>query len=139
MWGPIAVRPIGAASNIHIGPGTFINTDTRFAARGTIRIGRDVAIGPRVCIETVDHGLVHVPGNGRGSIAKPVTIGDRVWLGAGVIVAPGVTIGHDSVIAAGAVVVRDVEPWSLCGGVPARQIRMIDPATEKATDVRPEE
>jgi maltose O-acetyltransferase len=138
MWGPVTVRPIGSASNIRIGRGTFINTDTRFAASGGITIGRDVAIGPRVCLETVDHGLVHMPGQGRGSVASPIAIGDRVWLGAGVIVAPGVTIGHDSVIAAGAVVVRDVEPWSLYGGVPAKRMRTIDPATEKAIDVLPE-
>jgi maltose O-acetyltransferase len=138
MWGPVTLRPIGSASNIRIGRGTFVNTDTRFAARGGIAIGEDVAIGPRVCLETVDHGLVHMPGQGRGSVASPITIGDRVWLGAGVIVAPGVTIGHDSVIAAGAVVVRDVEPWSLCGGVPAKLIRTIEPALEKAIDARPE-
>lgn len=136
IWGPIVVRPIGSASNVHIGSGTFINTETRFGANATITIGNNVAIGPRVSLETTGHGLVHVLGKGRGTFGKPIRIGDEAWLGAGVIVAPGVTIGKGAVIAAGAVVVRDVEEWTVCAGVPAKTVRYIDPNEEQSEHAR---
>lgn len=135
IWGPLTVRPIGAAAGVSIGEGTFINTDIRFGgAQGSIKIGRRVLVGPRVSFETVGHGLLYEPGRGRGYTTEPIVVGDEVWIGAGATVLPGVTIGRGAVIAAGAVVVDDVPPLSIVGGVPARVLREIDEAaaTESA-------
>ena len=126
--GPLLVQPPGAASNILIGRDCFINSMTRFAVpRATVTIGNNVQIGPMVCFETVGHGLVFVPGKGRGDSDAPIIVEDEVWIGAGVIVTKGVTIGRGAVVAAGAVVARDVAPYTLVGGVPARVIQEIDP------------
>jgi maltose O-acetyltransferase len=129
IWGPLTIRPLGAARNIEIGAGTFINTDTRFGApESRIVIGRDVLIGPRVMFETVNHGLVHIPGVGRGGVTRPIVVEDEVWIGGGAIITQGVTIGRGAVVAGGAVVTRDVEPGAIVGGVPAKFIRRIDEA-----------
>lgn len=126
LWGPITVRPIGGARNISIGTGTFINSNARFGVPAEpVTIGRRVQVGPNVCFETVSHGLVYVPGQGRGDIVKPITVEDEVWIGAGAIIASGVRIGKGAVVAAGAVVVRDVAPKTVVGGVPAKFIKAI--------------
>lgn len=127
IWGPVTVRPIGAAKNIEIGEGTFINTGARFGApRDRVVIGRNVQIGPRVSFETVNHGLVYEPGRGRGTTTKPIHIGDEVWIGGGATITQGVTIGRGAVVAAGAVVTRDVEPYTVVGGIPAKLVKRID-------------
>ena len=127
IWGPLTIRPTGGAKNVVIGAGTFMNTEVRFGApRDKVTIGREVEIGPRVMFETINHGLHYVTGQGRGAFSKPITVEDRVWIGAGAIILQGVTIGHDAVIAAGAVVTKDVAACSLVGGVPAKLIRRLD-------------
>ena len=125
--GPLLIQPPGAACNVTIGRNCFINSVTRFAVpRATVTIGDDVQIGPMVCFETVGHGLMFVPGKGRGDSDAPIVVEDQVWIGAGVIVTKGVTIGRGAVVAAGAVVARDVAPFTLVGGVPARLIQEIE-------------
>jgi maltose O-acetyltransferase len=127
IYGPLTIRPIGCAGNIEVGQGTFINTEVRFGVpKDKVIIGNNVQIGPRVMFETVNHGLKHIPGKGRGVCTKPIVIGDEVWIGAGVIITQGVIIGRGAVIAAGAVVTRIVEPYTLVGGVPAKFIRRLD-------------
>jgi len=127
IWGPLRIRPVGGAKNIEIGEGTFINTDIRFGVPDdNVVIGRNVLIGPGVMFETVNHGLVHIPGQGRGGSTKPIKVEDEVWVGAGVIVTQGITIGRGAVVAAGAVVTKDVEPFTIVGGVPAKFIRRIE-------------
>lgn len=127
IWGPLTIRPTGAAKNIIVGRGTFMNTEVRFGVPvDKVIIGSEVEIGPRVMFETVNHGLKYVPGKGRGVSTKPICVEDRVWIGAGAIILQGVTIGHDAIVAAGAVVTRNVEPYSLVGGVPARLLRKLD-------------
>ena len=126
IWAPIVIRPIGGAKNIEIGAGTFINSEVRFAAPvDKIRIGGNCAIGPRVCFETVNHGLKYVVDEGRGTETAPINIEDEVWIGAGSIILPGVTVGRGSVIAAGAVVTGDVPENVIYGGVPAKFIRNV--------------
>ncbi|WP_275591465.1 DapH/DapD/GlmU-related protein [Flagellatimonas centrodinii] len=129
IFGPVSVRPYGGCVNIQIGAGTFLNVATNFCVNyDTVTIGERVQIGPRVSFETLGHGLVYVPGVGRGRTSAPIVVEDEVWIGAGSTIVGGVTIGRGSVVAAGAVVTRDVPAGVLVGGVPARVIRTLDPA-----------
>ena len=72
---------------------------------------------------TATHPLEPGPRRDKWEAAEPITIGDNVWLGGGVIVCPGVTIGADTVVGAGSVVTRDLPPFVVAGGMPARVIR----------------
>lgn len=127
IWSPVEVRPIGAASRIYIGRDTFINSHVRFAARapGGIRIGERVMIGPGCYFETANHALTTDESGRRITLPRPIVVESDVWLGARVTVLPGVHIGRGSVVAAGAVVADDVEPYTLVGGVPARLLRRL--------------
>lgn len=128
IWAPIEIRPIGAAGQIRIGRESFVNSHARFAARppATITIGTGALIGPHCSFETVNHALVADEKGFRVAEPASIVLEDHVWLGAGVIILPGVTIGRGSVIAAGAVVAADVPSYSLHGGVPAKLIRPLD-------------
>jgi maltose O-acetyltransferase len=138
VWGPLVIRPIGGARNVEIGPRTFVNTEVRFGVpTERVVIGADVLIGPRAQFETVDHGLVHVPGRGRGRTSRPIVVEDEAWIGAGAILLPGVRVGRGAVVAAGAVVTQDVAPHTVVGGVPARFLRTTsEPAVGGAAGVR---
>lgn len=96
---------------------------THIRANGGLRIGNRVLIAAHVTITTREHP-VELP---RWSITKdaPVTIEDDVWIGAGAVVLPGVTIGRGAVVAAGAVVTASVDPFTVVAGVPARPIKTI--------------
>lgn len=127
IFGPLVVRPIGGAKKIQIGKGTFLNTEVRFGAASSVEIGAKCQIATRVCFETVGHNLVFdTEKNSRGTWSKPIKLGDRVWVGANVVILPGITVGEGAVIAAGAVVTKDVLPYTLVGGVPAKKIRTIE-------------
>jgi len=128
IYGPLTIRPFGCARNIHIGDGTFINTEVRFGVpKDTVTIGRNCEIGPRVMFETLNHGLTFEPGKRRGSFTQPIVVEDEAWIGAGAIILPGVTVGRGAVVAAGAVVISDVPPLTIVGGVPAQVIKKIEP------------
>ena len=86
--------------------------------QGGIWIGDNALIGHGVILATVDHDLAT-----RERIISPIVIGNDVWLGAGVIVTRGVTIGDGASVAAGAVVTEDVPPGTLVGGIPAKTIK----------------
>jgi acetyltransferase-like isoleucine patch superfamily enzyme len=92
---------------------------------GFISIGSDVLMGPRVALLAEDHNLgsPDEPIKAQGVTRLPITIEDDVWLGAGAIVTGGVTVGRGSVVAAGSVVTKDVEPYSVVAGVPAKLVR----------------
>lgn len=127
IFGPLTVRPYGGCVNIQIGSETFLNVATNFCVNyDKVLIGDRVQIGPRVSFETMSHNLKYVSGVGRGRISAPIYVEDEVWIGAGSTILGGVTIGKGSVVAAGAVVNRDVPPGVLVGGVPARIIRSLD-------------
>ncbi|MFG2146545.1 sugar O-acetyltransferase [Streptomyces sp. NPDC048696] len=109
--------------NISIGAGTFVNFGAVFLDTGRITVGADVQIGPNVQLLTPTHELDAARRREGWEKALPVTIGDNVWLGGGVIVCPGVTIGADTVVGAGAVVTRDLPGGVLAVGNPARLVR----------------
>lgn len=110
-----------------IGPNVYLGTGTYIDARGGLTIGSETKIGPRTTIIAFNHALVHE----EPDTAKGIVIGDKVWIGAKATILDGVTIGNGAVIAAGAVVNRDVPPYTLVGGVPARFIRAIVPSSHR--------
>lgn len=117
--------------NIHLGQRFYANHHCVMLDAAPIVIGDDVLLGPAVHIYTVTHPLdaqQRVQGYEQG---KPVRIGHRAWIGGGSIILPGVTIGDDAVIAAGAVVKQDVPAGSLVAGNPAQLVRLRadDPAS----------
>jgi maltose O-acetyltransferase len=108
-------------SNIRIGKNLFANFDCVFLDCATIDIGDDVQIGPAVQLYTATHPLDPTVRRSGLEGAKPIRIGDNVWLGGGAIVLPGVVIGDDAVVGAGSVVTRDVPPGATVVGNPARR------------------
>jgi maltose O-acetyltransferase len=111
---------------IFIGSNTYLNSETRFGCENSnIIIGNNVLIGPRVSFESASHNIIYDELEGRKMYTKEIKIADKVWIGAGVIVLQGVTLGEGSVVAAGAVVNKDVEPYTIVGGIPAKLIRYI--------------
>lgn len=95
-----------------------------------VYIGDNVMIGPGTLITTVGHPLSPMGRRKHLGIAKPVHIGNDVWIGGNVTILPGVTIGNNVVVAAGAVVTKDVPDNCVVGGVPARKIKDIENDTE---------
>ncbi len=110
------------AGRIIIGPESFVNCGAWFRSTAEIRIGARCRIGPFVRIYDHDAHEVARP-HREGGRSAPVSIGDEVWLGVGVIVLKGVTIGDGSVVGAGAVVTRDVKPGVVV--VPDMQLREV--------------
>lgn len=111
--------------NLHIGARTFINYNLTALDVAAITIGEDCQIGPNVQLLTPTHPIEPQPRRDELEAARPITIGDNVWLGGGVIVCPGITIGENSVIGAGSVVTRDVPAGVVAVGNPARVIRSV--------------
>ncbi|MCG5216229.1 sugar O-acetyltransferase [Streptosporangium sp. KLBMP 9127] len=112
-------------AHITIGPGTFVNSGLTALDVASITIGTDVQIGPNVQLLTPTHPLDPEQRRNKLEAAKPIVIGDNVWIGGGAIVLPGVTIGANSVIGAGAVVTKDIPANVVAVGNPARVIRHI--------------
>ena len=122
--------------HVHIGATTFVNANCVFLDSAEIRIGANGLIAPGVQLLTATHPLRAadriVPaaerGNGRSpyrTFARPITIGNDVWIGAGTIVFPGVTVGDGATIGAGSLVTSDVPPNSLAYGQPCRVQRTL--------------
>ncbi|MBJ8339893.1 sugar O-acetyltransferase [Antrihabitans sp. YC3-6] len=111
-------------SLISIGTNSFLNYDTILLDCAPISIGDDVSIGPRVQLLTALHPVDdHEARRQRWESAAPISIGNNVWLGGGVIVCPGVRIGDNAVVGAGSVVTRDVPSRVLAVGNPCRVLR----------------
>jgi maltose O-acetyltransferase len=111
--------------NLHVGDRTFVNYNLTALDVAPITIGEDCQIGPGVQLLTPTHPVEPQPRRDKLEAARPISIGNNVWLGGGVIVGPGVTIGDNSVIGAGAVVVRDIPANVVAVGNPARVVREI--------------
>ena len=110
--------------NIHIGDRVFINSDCKFQDQGGIYIGDGALIGHGVVLATLDHDFA--PEKRQQLHPAPIHIGRNVWIGANATVTSGVTIGDNSIIAAGAVVNKNVPANTVVGGVPAKFIKNID-------------
>ena len=132
----VYLRPMSSdfkgLENLSIGDGTSIPTGATFyCTKAPLTIGKKVIFGPKPTIITGDH-RIDIQGKYIIDITddeklpendQPVTIEDGCWIGANVTILKGVTIGHDSVVAAGSVVTKSCEPYSIIGGVPAKLIR----------------
>ncbi len=109
--------------NITIGRDVFINSGCHFQDQGGIAIGDGSLIGHNVVLATINHDLS--PLNNRENHYAPIVIEEHVWIGSNATILPGVTIGRWAVVAAGAVVTKDVEEYTVVGGVPAKEIRKV--------------
>ncbi|MEU6424097.1 sugar O-acetyltransferase [Streptomyces spiralis] len=122
------VRPplyVDYGSNVTVGARTFVNYNLTALDVAAITIGEDCQIGPNVQLLTPTHPLEPQPRRDKLEAARPITIGDNVWIGGGAIVLPGVTIGDNSVIGAGAVVTKDIPANVVAVGNPARPVRTL--------------
>lgn len=112
-------------SNIFIGNNFFANFDCVILDCNRIVIGNNVLFGPRVGLYAGNHATHPEDRVAGGCYSKPITIGDNVWVGAGVHIMGGVTIGRNSIIGAGSVVTKDIPENVIAAGVPCRMIREI--------------
>ncbi len=129
----IALRPgvtITHPEKVELGHHIMLNHGTMVFASGGVSIGDNVVVGPGCLILTANHHGAVFYGS---TDLQPVAIGSNVWLGARVVVTPGVTIGSDVIISSGAVVTGDVPDGTIFGGVPARKIRDLELPFEPRT------
>jgi len=110
---------------IGIGDRTFVNVDAVILDVAPVTIGAACQLATRVQLLTATHPIDPEPRRIGWESAEPIAIADNVWLGGGVIVCPGVTIGQDTVVGAGAVVTKDLPAGVVAAGVPARVVREI--------------
>ena len=124
----VHIRPpfhLEYGTRVSIGAGTFLNYDCLMLDVAPVTIGAACQIAPRVQFITATHPIDPEPRRTGWESAEPIVVGDNVWLSAGVIVCPGVSIGDHSVVGAGAVVTRDLPAGVVAMGVPARAVREI--------------
>lgn len=108
--------------HLSLGSKSYINSGALILDNGLVTIGDNVMIGPRVQIYTAAHSLNADERIMGDEVAKPVTIKDKVWIGGGAIVLPGITIGEGSIVGAGSVVTKNVQPYDRVAGNPAKSI-----------------
>lgn len=109
--------------NINIGKNVFVNHACTFMDRGGITLEDNVLIGPKVNLITTNHSIN--PSERRATISQSIIIKKGAWIGVGATILPGVTIGENSIVAAGAVVSKDVPDNTIVGGIPAKFIKSI--------------
>jgi maltose O-acetyltransferase len=112
--------------NIYWGENSYANFGCVILDSAPVRIGKNVMLAPSVQILTATHPLEAAVRNAGQEFAKPITIGDNVWIGGGAIINPGVTIGNNSVIGSGSVVTKDMPANVVAAGNPCRVIKEID-------------
>lgn len=114
----------GTGGRISLGDHSGIGDDSILGQDAEIRIGNDVMIGPQLMVYTANHNTVRGELlRKQGHTTAPVVIEDDVWIGGRVTILPGVTIHTGAVVAAGAVVNKDVPAWAIVGGVPAKVLK----------------
>ena len=112
-------------SRIRVGARTFVNYGLVALDVASIEIGDDVQIGPNVQLLTPTHPIDPDTRRAKWEAAEPIVIEGNVWLGGGVIVLPGVTIGENTVVGAGTIVTKDLPPNVVAAGNPARVVRSL--------------
>lgn len=113
--------PCNEKASVYIGARTSIGFYTFVYASSSITIGSDCMVAPFVYLVDSDHGIAKgIPMNQQGNVARPITVGDDVWLGAHSVILAGVTISDGAIVAAGAVVRENVPSNTIVGGVPAK-------------------
>lgn len=115
--------------NITVGKNVFINACCHFQDQGGITLGDNCLVGHSVVFATLNHGFA--PEERQSMLPAPIVVGRNVWIGSNSTILQGVTIGDNSIIAAGSVVTKDVPANAIVAGVPARFIRSISPEEEK--------
>ena len=115
--------------NITVGHNVFINACCHFQDQGGITLGDNCLVGHNVVFATLNHGFA--PEERQSMLPAPIVVGRNVWIGSNSTILQGVTIGDNSIIAAGSVVTKDVPANAIVAGVPARFIRSISPEEEK--------
>lgn len=135
LWGEMSGTPLDRTSYIQfpvfvnhaefvsIGKNIYINHACTMLALGRIVIEDDVLIGPKVNLLSEGHPID--PNNRKALEVKPVVIKRNAWIGAGATILPGVTVGENSIVAAGAVVNKDVPANTIVGGIPAKILKTI--------------
>jgi maltose O-acetyltransferase len=124
----VVVRPpfrCDYGTHISIGAGTFVNFDCLMLDVAPITIGANCQLATRVQLLTPTHPIDPEPRRAGWEAAEPIVLGDNVWLGGGAVVCPGVSIGEDTVVGAGAVVTRHLPAGVVAVGTPARVLREI--------------
>ena len=118
-----ALRKLGhtVGNNVYIS-GDIVITQNFTGDRGRLLIGNNVSIGPRCTLVVVSHPNFSSIRSKIKEKKREIIIRDNAWIGAGVIILPGVTIGGNSIVAAGAVVTKNVAPNTIVGGIPAKEI-----------------
>ena len=113
-------------SRVEIGENVSFNSNVMINARGIgkIFIGNNVLIGPNVVIRSNNHKYeeIDIPIINQGMTNGEIIIEDNVWISSNCVILPNCTIGEGSIVAAGAVVTKDIEPYSIVGGIPAKKI-----------------
>ncbi len=115
--------------NITVGKNVFINACCHFQDQGGITLGDNCLVGHNVVFATLNHGFA--PEERQSMLPAPIVVGRNVWIGSNSTILQGVTIGDNSIIAAGSVVTKDVPANAIVAGVPARFICSISPEEEK--------
>lgn len=112
-------------NKVEIGNDVLINSDTKIGGQCGIKIGNGVLIGYNVNLVSQNHEYANpdIPIRKQGYYGGPLTIEDDVWLGANVVVLPNIRIGKGAIVGANAVVTKDVAPYAIVGGVPAKTIK----------------
>ena len=116
--------------NIHIGKNVFINACCHFQDHGGVTLGDGCQIGHNVVFATLNHGMA--PEDRGTTYPAPIRLGKNVWVGSNATILQGVSIGDNSIVAAGAVVTRDVPENVIVAGVPAKIIKTIDNTSVKS-------
>lgn len=124
----IVIEPpffVDYGSHTRVGRAFYANHNLVILDAAPVTIGDHVFIGPNCCISTAGHPFDVAQRNAGLEYAKPVTIGNNVWIGMGVQICPGVTIGDNAVIAAGSVVTEDIPAGMLAIGVPCKAVKQV--------------
>lgn len=111
--------------HVHLGENVYCNMDCLFLDVNTITIGNNVMLGPRVSLLTAGHPIDADIRISDLEFGLPITIEDNVWIGGSATILPGITVGKNSIVAAGAIVTRDVPENVIVGGNPAKIIRNV--------------